>query len=60
MKLQISHTTRYLYSDVVSTCHSEAHLTPRRSPGQTVLDCDLSIDPAPDFSTSGVIISETR
>ena len=54
MKLQISHTTRYLYSDVVSTCHSEAHLTPRPCPGQTVLDYDLSIDPAPDFSTSGM------
>ena len=54
MKLQATHTTRYLYSDVVSTCHSEAHLTPRACPGQTVLDHDLSIDPAPDFSTSGM------
>jgi transglutaminase-like putative cysteine protease len=52
MKLQTTHTTRYLYSDVVSTCHSEAHLTPRPCPGQTVLDHHLSIDPAPDFSAS--------
>jgi transglutaminase-like putative cysteine protease len=50
MKLQATHTTRYLYSDVVSTCHSEAHLTPRACPGQTVLDHRLSIDPEPDFS----------
>jgi transglutaminase-like putative cysteine protease len=41
-----------MYSDVVSTCHSEAHLTPRPSPGQTVLDHHLSIDPAPEFSVS--------
>jgi transglutaminase-like putative cysteine protease len=52
MKLQTNHTTRYLYSDVVSTCHSEAHLTPRSSPGQTLLDHHLDIDPAPDFSAS--------
>lgn len=52
MKLQATHTTRYLYSDVVSTCHSEAHLIPRACPGQTVLDHHLSIDPAPDFSAS--------
>ena len=52
MKLQVTHTTRYLYSEVVSTCHSEAHLKPRPCPGQRVLDYDLSIDPAPDFSTS--------
>ena len=50
MKLQATHTTRYLYSDVVSTCHSEAHLTPRVSAGQTLLDHHLSIDPEPDFS----------
>ena len=50
MKLQANHTTRYLYSDVVSTCHSEAHLTPRACLGQTVLDHRLSIDPEPDFS----------
>jgi transglutaminase-like putative cysteine protease len=50
MKLQATHTTRYLYSDVVSTCHSEAHLTPRASVGQTLLDHSLSIDPEPDFT----------
>ena len=50
MQLQATHTTRYLYSDVVSTCHSEAHLTPRPCPGQTVLDHELTIDPAPDYS----------
>ncbi len=50
MKLQTTHTTLYLYSDVVSTCHSEAHLTPRPCPGQTVLNHQLDIDPAPDFS----------
>jgi transglutaminase-like putative cysteine protease len=52
MKLQATHTTRYLYSGVVSTCHSAAHLTPRSCPGQTVLDYQLSIEPAPDFSAS--------
>lgn len=52
MKLQATHTTRYLYSEVVSTCHSEAHLAPRACPGQTVLSHNLTIDPAPDFSSS--------
>jgi transglutaminase-like putative cysteine protease len=54
MKLQATHTTRYLYSDVVSTCHTEAHLRPRSCPGQTVLSYDLGIDPAPDFSASRI------
>jgi transglutaminase-like putative cysteine protease len=49
MKLQATHTTRYLYSEVVSTCHSEAHLTPRPCSGQVLLDHALSIDPAPDY-----------
>ncbi len=52
MKLQATHTTRYLYSDVVSTCHSEAHLVPRPCPRQSVLNHHLSVDPAPDFSAS--------
>ena len=52
MKLRATHTTRYLYSGAVSTCHSESHLTPRPCLGQRVLDHDLSVDPAPDFSAS--------
>jgi transglutaminase-like putative cysteine protease len=52
MKLLATHTTRYLYSDVVSTCHSEAHLVPRPCPGQTVLNHRLIVDPSPDFSAS--------
>jgi transglutaminase-like putative cysteine protease len=52
MKLRATQTTRYLYSGAVSTCHSEAHLTPRSCQGQTVLDHDLSVDPVPEFSAS--------
>jgi transglutaminase-like putative cysteine protease len=50
MILRATHTTTYLYSEPVSICHSEAHLTPRDHWGQTVLEHDLTIVPVPEFS----------
>ena len=50
MKLAVTHTTRYLYAETVSTCHNEVHLAPRPRPNQTVEHYELHVSPAPDFS----------
>src|SRR5258706_10519638 len=50
MILRAIHTTTYLYSEPVSICHTEAHLTPRQHWGQAVLEHELTIIPTPDFS----------
>jgi len=47
MRFQIQHRTTYVYSDAVSTSHSEAHLVPRSLPGQACRSSELVIDPAP-------------
>lgn len=47
MKLLVVHTTRYLYSEEVSLCHSEVHLAPRPCATQTVLRQELQITPGP-------------
>jgi hypothetical protein len=38
MLYRTTHTTRYLYEEPVSQCLTQAHLTPRSFPGQTVLE----------------------
>ena len=48
MILKVNHTTTYRYGQPVSICHTEVHLTPRASARQTVLQHELTIDPAPD------------
>ena len=50
MILRATHTTTYLYSEPVSVCHTEAHLTPRRHWGQALLEHQLTIVPEPTFS----------
>src|SRR5262249_14771161 len=47
MKLQITHTTTYRYSQAVTQCHNEAHLRPRDHAGQSCLSSTLTVDPAP-------------
>ena len=49
MMLRASHTTRYTYSEPVSICHTEVHLSPRQAPRQTVLDHHLRVEPEPDL-----------
>ncbi|MGD0620205.1 MAG: transglutaminase family protein [Bryobacteraceae bacterium] len=49
MILRAHHTTRYMYSEPVSICHTEVHLAPRAAPGQTVLEHHLEVSPAPDL-----------
>ena len=60
MLLQATHTTTYLYSEPVSICHTEAHLAPRDHWGQSVLEHDLIIVPAPDFSLTRRGSSQSR
>jgi transglutaminase-like putative cysteine protease len=52
MKLAVTHTTRYLYSETVSTCHNEVYLAPRSTAIQAVAHHDLYVSPAPDFEIS--------
>ncbi|MBV9507677.1 MAG: transglutaminase family protein [Acidobacteriia bacterium] len=47
MNLRANHTTTYLYSDSVSVCHTEVHLTPRSARNQHLVEHELSIIPAP-------------
>src|SRR5260370_21226979 len=48
MILRAVHTTTYTYSEPVSLCHSEVHLAPRATAGQSVLGHELIIHPKPD------------
>lgn len=43
----IYHTTQYRYSEPVSQCHNEAHLSPRSLPHQQCLHSQLQIQPTP-------------
>jgi len=47
--LRATHTTTYLYSEPVSICHTEVHLSPRNGGKQRVFEHHLSINPVPDF-----------
>ena len=49
MKMSAQHVTTYLYSEPVSICHTEVHLSPRNVPGQKLLSFELEIRPEPDF-----------
>ncbi len=47
MLYRTTHTTRYLYEEPVSQCLTQAHLTPRSFPGQTVLESAIHVEPEP-------------
>ncbi len=47
MKYEIVHSTRYIYQEVATLCHNQAHLTPRDTVRQRALNCRLEISPAP-------------
>ena len=47
MKYQISHTTRYHYTEAVPICHNEVRLIPRQEPTQRCENSRLLIQPTP-------------
>ncbi len=47
MKYRLIHNTQYEYNDSVSLCHNEAHIIPRTTPFQTVLNNRIDITPSP-------------
>ncbi len=47
MDYKITHTTVYTYSETVSICHNEVHLTPREGKRQARLAYRLAIRPQP-------------
>jgi len=49
MRYRVRHWTTYTYSDFVSLCHNQAHLTPRSDTRQTCHSSDLAITPRPAF-----------
>lgn len=49
MRYRVRHWTTYEYSDFVSLCHNQAHLTPRSDSRQTCHTSDLQITPRPSF-----------
>lgn len=51
-RLRVRHETRYEYGPPVVVAHHLAHLRPRQTPRQQVIDWQLHIDPAPDGAAS--------
>ena len=47
MHYSVRHTTIYSYSDPVSICQNEVHLTPRQTPFQTCTGFHLEVSPVP-------------
>jgi transglutaminase-like putative cysteine protease len=47
MRYHVVHTTTYSYSEPVSLCQNEVHLTPRNTARQSCLDHRLTIRPTP-------------
>ena len=52
MIYRVQHVTTYVYSQPVSMCHNEAHLTPGDRAEQSLLFSELSIDPPPEGTTT--------
>jgi transglutaminase-like putative cysteine protease len=52
--LSVRHETRYDYDDSVEVAHHSAHLRPRDTEQQRVLDWSLQIDPEPEGGRSAV------
>ena len=50
MKYKIVHVTQYVYSEPVTLCHNQAHLTPRESARQRCISCQLDIRPTPSVT----------
>lgn len=47
MKYQVSHTTKYSYTEPVPVCHNQVHLAPRTLATQTCTDFHLLVNPPP-------------
>ncbi|MCE9555874.1 MAG: transglutaminase family protein [Planctomycetes bacterium] len=47
MKYKVVHVTRYVYTDLVTLCHNQAHLTPRETKRQKCIRCKIDVNPAP-------------
>jgi transglutaminase-like putative cysteine protease len=52
MIVNTTHSTTYLYSEPVSICHTQVHLSPRDSPHQRLISHHLTIVPEPSFTSS--------
>jgi transglutaminase-like putative cysteine protease len=48
MRFRVEHTTRYRYERPASLCYNLAHLRPRSTRHQQVLDSEVRVDPLPD------------
>ena len=47
MIYRIVHITRYVYAEMATLCHNQAHLVPRESALQSCKSCKLEINPLP-------------
>ncbi len=54
MRYRVTHITTYTYEEAVSVSHSEARITPRRTPGQNPQRTQLLVDPMPAALISDV------
>ena len=61
MKLQVTHETRYLYTPVVETAQHVAHLRPRDTANQRLLQHSLRIEPRPsELHSDADVFGNTR
>lgn len=49
MRYQVTHDTRYVYSEPVTLCHNEIRLLPRPLSGQVLIERHVDIDPQPSL-----------
>jgi transglutaminase-like putative cysteine protease len=47
VRYRVTHRTTYAYEEMVSICHNEIRLTPRRTLSQECLQTSLEVEPAP-------------
>src|SRR5437763_16258117 len=52
MIVNTTHSTTYLYSEPVSICHTQVHLSPRDGPHQRLISHHLTIVPEPGFMST--------
>ena len=47
IRYQVTHATRFRYTEAVTLCHNMAHLVPRETPWQACEEGEIQITPAP-------------
>jgi transglutaminase-like putative cysteine protease len=49
MNYQVTHTTKYIYKELVALCHNEAKIFPKNFKSQVCSDTEITIEPQPEI-----------